>query len=63
MVGFIARIFLIIAGFFASFFVAKDELLFPIIQMVICVILFTALVAFLAFLPEIRRWWQRPRQK
>lgn len=63
MVGFIARILLVIAGFFTSFFVAEDALSFPIIQMVITVLLFTLMVATLAFLPEIKRWWQRRQQK
>lgn len=63
MVGFIARILLVIAGFFASFFVAEDELLFPVVQMVICVVIFTSFVAFIAFLPEIKRWFQNNKQK
>lgn len=59
MFGWIARLFFVIAGFIASWFIARTELHFPIIQMVIAVLLFTFFVGVVAFWPIIRDWFKR----
>lgn len=63
MFGWIARILFAISGGIASFFVAKDALNFPIIQMVVSVILFTLLVFTLAFWPNLKAWYKRVKKR
>lgn len=48
---------MVLAGFLASFFVARDALNFPILQMAIGVILFTLLVALITFGPT-KNWYE-----
>jgi hypothetical protein len=52
MLGWIVRGLLIVAGFVASWFVAKDAPQFGIMQMAVALFLFVIVVAVLAFWPE-----------
>jgi hypothetical protein len=54
MYGWIIRGLVIVAGFVASWFVAKDAPQFGIMQMAVVLILVVLVVAVLAFWPE--RW-------
>ena len=54
MLGWIIRGFVIVAGFVASWFVAKDAPQFGIMQMAVGLLLMMFVVAVLAFWPE--RW-------
>ena len=54
MVGWIARGLLIVAGFVASWFVAKDAPQFGLVQMAIGLLLLILVVCVLAFWPQ--RW-------
>lgn len=56
MLGWTVRIFFIIAGFITSFFVTRDALNFDVIQMTISVILFTSIIAIIAFWPILMTW-------
>ncbi|VEB37442.1 hypothetical protein [Legionella cherrii] len=56
------RLLLVISGSIASWFVARDELKFPIVQMVIAVILFTLFIGMIAFWPELKNWFKRIRK-
>ncbi|QMT60274.1 MULTISPECIES: hypothetical protein [unclassified Legionella] len=58
MFQFFIRLLLVISGSIASWFVAHDELRFPIVQMVISVILFTLIIAIIAFWPELKNWFK-----
>jgi len=51
MVGWAARILLIVAGTLTSWLVAKDEPIFGVVQMTIAVLLFVLLIFVLAFWP------------
>ena len=54
MVGWVARVLLIVAGFVVSWFVAKDTPQFGLMQMAVGIILFVFVIWVLAFWPE--RW-------
>ena len=54
MLSWIFRGFLIVVGFVASWFVAKDTPQFGVMQMAVALILLVLVVAVLAFWPE--RW-------
>ena len=54
MLGWIVRGLLIVAGFVASWFVAKDAPQFGLLQMAVAIFLFVLAVWVLAFWPE--RW-------
>jgi len=54
MIGWIVRGFVIVAGFVASWLVAKDSPQFGVMQMGVALFLVVLLVAVLAFWPE--RW-------
>lgn len=56
MLSWIIRLFFFLSATITSWFVAIDELNFPIVQMVIAVVLFTILVFFLAFWGPIKNW-------
>lgn len=56
MLGWVIRIFFIIAGFITSFFVTRDALNFDVVQTVIAVILFTLFIAIVAFWPTVKEW-------
>lgn len=56
MLGWAIRLLFVVAGFIASFFVARDALNFSIVQVMIVVLLFTTLVGILTFWPAIRDW-------
>lgn len=58
----IVRGLLVISGSIASWFVASDALNFAVVQMVIAVLLFTALVAIAAFWPSLKSWFKRIRK-
>lgn len=55
MFGWVLRILLVIAGFIASWFVARDALNFATVQMIIAVILFALMVIIAAFWSVIKR--------
>lgn len=59
MIEWIVRILFVLAGFIASLFVTRDALNFPVVQMIIAIILFTLLVAIIAFWPVIKNWFKR----
>lgn len=52
MLGWIARVVLIAAGFVTSWFVARDAAIFGITQVLVSLLLITAVVAILAFWPS-----------
>ena len=54
MVGWVARVLLIVAGFVVSWFVAKDTPQFGLMQMAVGIILSVFVIWVLAFWPE--RW-------
>ena len=54
MLGRVVRGFLIVAGFVASWFMAKDAPQFGLLQMAVAIFLFVLAVWVLAFWPE--RW-------
>ena len=54
--GWIARVFLLLGGVIASWFVASDANNFQVISFVAAMLLFVAFVALAAFWPEI---WKR----
>ena len=54
MLGWVVRGFLIVAGFVASWFMAKDAPQFGLLQMAVAIFLFVLAVWVLAFWPE--RW-------
>lgn len=54
MLGWLIRALMLLAGFITSWFIARDELKFNTIQMVIAILLFTLVVAIAAFWPAIR---------
>jgi hypothetical protein len=54
MFGWIVRLFLIVVGFVASLFVARDAPQFGLVQMVVGLFFAVLVVAVLAFWPE--RW-------
>ncbi|CEG58408.1 hypothetical protein [Legionella fallonii] len=58
MVQLFIRFLFVISGAIASWFVARDALHFPIIQMVIAVLLFTFLILSIAFWPQIKNGLQ-----
>lgn len=63
MLGWIIRILLIIAGFIASFFVARDALNFDVVQMIVAVILFTSVITVIAFWPMLIKWLRETIKK
>ncbi|KTD68285.1 hypothetical protein Lste_1443 [Legionella steelei] len=56
------RLLFVVSGSITSWFVAHDELKFPIVQMVISVILFTLIIFIIAFWPELKGWYKRIRK-
>ena len=54
MVGWVARVLLIVAGFVVSWFVAKDTPQFGLMQMAVGIIVFVFVIWVLAFWSE--RW-------
>ena len=63
MIQLFLRLIVVISGSIASWFVAHDELKFPIVQMVTAVILFTLVIIIIAFWPELKSWYKRVRNK
>lgn len=59
MLQWIIRVLLVVSGSIASWFVARDELNFAVVQMVVAVLLFTAIIAIIAFWPILKRWFKR----
>lgn len=59
MFGWLIRILFVLASFITSFFVAKDALNYNFVQMVIVVILFTLMVAIIAFWPLLKSWFKK----
>jgi len=59
MIGWVARLLLVIAGYIASYFVARDALHFDIVQMVVAMLLFTIFVFIIAFWPTVKGWIKR----
>jgi hypothetical protein len=62
MIGWIARVLLVFAGFITSFFVTRDSLHFSIIQMVVAVFLFTLVVAVAVFWPMLQNWFKQTKK-
>ncbi|MCC5015396.1 MULTISPECIES: hypothetical protein [unclassified Legionella] len=58
MLGWLVRILLVVAGFIASWFVARDALNFDIVQMVVAIFLFTIIVAIAAFWDLLAKWFR-----
>ena len=58
MLGWIYRILIVLAGLLTSWFVARDALNFEVIQMLVAVILFTIVVAIIAFWPILKDWFK-----
>jgi len=54
MFGWITRLFLIVAGLIASWFVARDAAIFGVAQLMVALVLIAAFVAVIAFWPS--RW-------
>lgn len=63
MLGWLVRILLVVAGFIASWFVARDALNFDIVQMVVAIFLFTIIVAIAAFWDVLVNWLRRTDKK
>lgn len=63
MVGWLARILLVLGGLIASLFVARDALNFDIFQLVITTLLFTFLVMVITFWPKIMTWFKFTKKK
>lgn len=59
MFGWIARLLMVVSGVIASWFVARNELHFDVVQMVVAVILFTLIVFIFAFWPMIKTWLRK----
>lgn len=59
----IIRILLLMGGFFAGFFVAKDSNTFPVASFVASLLLLTSFIAFWAFWPTLCRFWRNIRRK
>jgi hypothetical protein len=57
MLGWIVRILLFFAGLITSFFVARDALNYDIVQMVVALLLFTVIIAIVAFWPMLKKWF------
>lgn len=55
MINWLVRGLLVLAGFITSLFVAREELNFPIIQMVVAISLFTLVVIIIAFWSYFRK--------
>lgn len=62
MFQWLLRLLFVISGSIASWFVGREELKFPVVQMVIAVILFTLIISIIAFWPEIKSWYKRIRK-
>jgi hypothetical protein len=56
VIGWIVRLLFVVAGFIASWFVARDALNFGTVQMVIAVFLFTFVVMTIAFWSTWKTW-------
>ena len=63
MIGWLIRILLVLAGFITSIFVARDELHFEIVQMVVAVLLFTLFIMIIAFWPMLKKGFMRRIKK
>jgi hypothetical protein len=50
---------MVVSGFIASLFIARDELHYDVVQMVVAVILFTLIVFICAFWPKIKNWLKK----
>lgn len=59
----IIRTLLIMGGFVAGFFVAKDSNSFPVVSFVASLLILTFFIAFWAFLPALRRFWRNITRK
>lgn len=59
MLGWIARVLIVFAGFITSWFVARDALNFNFIQMVVGVFMFTFMVMIVSFWPILQKHFQK----
>lgn len=57
--GWIVRILLTLAGFIASWFVARDASNFEVVQMIVAVVLFTLIIMLIAFWPLLKKFCKR----
>lgn len=59
MLGWLARLFLIVGGVIASWFVSQDANNFEVVQMVIAIFLFVIVAVIAAFWPWIARRFKK----
>lgn len=59
MFGWLARLFLVVGGVIASWFVSREANNFEVIQMVIAIFLFVLVAAIAAFWPQFVRLFKR----
>ena len=59
MVNLLLRPILLVAAVIASWFVARDAVNFPVIEMVVALFLITIVVAIAAFWETISGWFER----
>ncbi|HHT0591825.1 TPA: hypothetical protein ACTXXA_000779 [Legionella anisa] len=62
MIQWLLRLLFVISGSIASWFVGREELKFPVVQMVVAVILVTLILSTIAFWPELKGWFKRIRK-
>ena len=63
MPGLFVRLLMVIAAPIAAWFVGRDALNFPVVQMVVAIGLFTLLAAALAFAPLLKRWKHKKKMR
>ncbi len=62
MIAWLVRFLMVIAGAILSLFVAREELNFETLQMVIAVVLFTLIITILAFWPALKNLFSRRKK-
>lgn len=62
MLGWLIRLIFVLAGSITSWFIARDALNFSVVQMIVVVILITLAVAFAAFWPGLKSWFNRKQK-
>lgn len=59
MLGWLIRIVMVLAGAISSWFMGRDALKFPIVQMIIAVFLITLLLVIIAFWPIWKNYYRQ----
>jgi hypothetical protein len=62
MLGVFIRMLFVIAGFITSGFVSRNALNYDFIQMVVAMLVFTLMVAVIAFWPQLKAWFTKQRK-